>query len=156
MDVNFSQVVIESPDFIIQIYFENSSINLTEDIVELLNEAKYKGKPIGGTYSAIEHKPKVPPNAQPHYHFYDRNNHLYAINKDGTAHDASHGCKLNNTISKFLNTVGYTVPANNLIESLNPSIHMREAIFYRQFFESPDDIEVVNTEYLEHIEILNG
>ncbi len=156
MDVTFKQIVIECSEFVIHIYFEVNSDNRSEDIVELLNEARYKGKPIGGTYYAIEHKPKVPPNAPPHYHFYDRNNHLFAINKDGSAHDASHGYKINNTIANFLKNVGYILPPDNIIESINPPDHMREVCFNLQFADYPDNIEIANIIYIEPAVVLNG
>lgn len=156
MNVIYKQIVIESPDFVIHVYFEDRTSNRSGNVVELLNEAIYKGKPIGGSYSALEHKPKVPPNAQPHYHFYDRNRQLFAINKDGTAHDDSHGCKINNKIASFMKSVGYVVPSNNIIESTDLTNSRSGVFFTIQFIQNPDDIETERYQYIEPVEVLNG
>lgn len=50
-----------------------------------------------------------------HIHVFAKNNQLYAINIDGTAHDGS-SAKLGNKEVKFLKSIGFTPPANGILE----------------------------------------
>jgi hypothetical protein len=56
---------------------------------------------------------------QEHLHIYCRNNQIFALNKDGTAHDKSHGVTIPNKVAKALKTIfpNFNIPDNNLIES---------------------------------------
>ena len=62
-------------------------------------------------------------SGQYHLHVYNRNNQLFAINKDGTAHDQSHGCRIPNKVAKVLRIrfPDYRIPSNNFIESADMS-----------------------------------
>lgn len=50
-----------------------------------------------------------------HIHVYSNDNQLYAINFDGTPHDGSKA-KLGGKEIKFLKSIGFTPPANGLLE----------------------------------------
>ena len=50
-----------------------------------------------------------------HIHVFSKNNQLYAINIDGTSHDGSTAI-LGNKEIKFLRSIGFTVPANGILE----------------------------------------
>jgi hypothetical protein len=55
---------------------------------------------------------------QDHLHFYHNGSQLYAINRDGTAHDKSHGYKISNRHAEIVsNKFGFSLPKNNIIES---------------------------------------
>jgi len=90
---------------------------------KVLEEARHRGTPLTGTYSADEHPPHVFPN-QHHLHIYSRGNQLFAINRDGTAHDASHGCRIPNKVAKALKQKypNYNLPKDNMIESSEMSL----------------------------------
>lgn len=84
----------------------------------MLTEAQRKGLPIGGQYSAQLHKAHTPGGKQ-HLHVYAKNNQLFALNMDGSAHDASHGTKIPNKVAKGIQNKfpEFTLPPNNVIES---------------------------------------
>jgi len=52
-----------------------------------------------------------------HIHVFAKNNQLYAINIDGTKHDGS-AAKLGSKEVKFLKSIGFTPPANGILEWL--------------------------------------
>lgn len=56
---------------------------------------------------------------QPHIHVYNGPNEIFALNKDGTAHDRSHGVEIPNKVYKALQTrlPYWNLPPNRLIES---------------------------------------
>lgn len=84
----------------------------------LLQEAKHRGVPLDGPYSVIKHSPHTPKNDY-HLHVFVKNNQIFAINKDGTAHDRSHGCQIPGVAADALRKMfpGFKFPENNLIES---------------------------------------
>ncbi|SEI56338.1 hypothetical protein SAMN05518849_10188 [Sphingobium sp. AP50] len=57
---------------------------------------------------------------QDHLHFYQNGAKLYAINRDGSAHDASHGKKMARWAQDGVkdNYPGFTLPKSKLIETL--------------------------------------
>ena len=108
-------------------FFKSADYNVTifveavqADSVEVydLEEAKHVGKPIGGTYSALKHPPHGG-QGQYHLHLYCKNNKLFAINLDGTAHDQSHGIQIPEKVAKGIREhfPKFELPDNNLIES---------------------------------------
>jgi len=50
-----------------------------------------------------------------HIHVFSKNNQIYAINIDGTPHDGSKA-RLGSKEVKFLKSIGFTPPANGLLE----------------------------------------
>jgi len=90
-----------------------------------LEEARHRGVPIGGVYSADLHKARIP-SGQDHLHIYARQNHLFAINKDGTAHDRSHGAHIPNRVADAIkqNFPDFVLPKDNLIESAPSDVQL--------------------------------
>lgn len=88
--------------------------------VYVFDEAQHKGHPLGGKYSAQLHPPHGG-QGQQHIHVYARNNQLFALNIDGTAHDKSHGVQIPNKVAAAIRQhfPSFTIPANNLIEYAN-------------------------------------
>jgi hypothetical protein len=85
---------------------------------EVLTEAKHRGLPLGGEYSAQLHKAHSPVG-QDHIHVYAKNNQLFALNSDGSAHDASHGTHIPKRVAKAIEGKfpQIMLPANLYIES---------------------------------------
>jgi hypothetical protein len=104
---------LEAGQFAIFIYEDTD-----EDSLLLLNEAKHRGIPLGGPYSVEKHSPHTPKNDY-HLHLYHKNNQILAINRDGTAHDRSHGCIIPMVAADALRKMflEYSIPETNLIES---------------------------------------
>lgn len=83
-----------------------------------LLEGKSKSFDLGGAYSAQLHQAHTPVG-QKHVHVYARNNQLFALNQDGSAHDQSHGSQIPNKVAQAITQKfpGFTLPPNNFIES---------------------------------------
>lgn len=99
---------------------EEYSVHVLYDAKEsnVLTEAKHKGLPLGGQYSAQLHNAHS--NAgQQHLHVYAKNNQLFSLNKDGTAHDKSHQTQIPNKVAKAIANKfpDFTLPNDNFIES---------------------------------------
>ncbi len=56
------------------------------------------------------------PGNQKHMHIYVKNNQIFAINADGSAHDGYHNVKIPDEIVPFIKSKGIVVPPNNIIE----------------------------------------
>jgi len=103
-----------------------------DETVQLLTEAQYRGKPLGGPYSALEHKP---PYGKNHIHVYLRNNEIFALNSDGTAHDGYHGIPIPKRVANAIPTFfpSYQLPPKNLIENFDIPIAPKEIdTFFRR------------------------
>jgi hypothetical protein len=89
-----------------------------------IHEAKQKGVSLGGQYSAIRHT--VPEPGKEHIHVYARGNDIFALNKDGTAHDKSHGVTIPNRVADAIRThfPNFSLPPNNFIESAPSAIEL--------------------------------
>lgn len=108
---NYEWLTFSVEDYLIHVLFESSTDSL-------ITEAKHKGMPLGGQYSAQLHGVHSPVGQQ-HIHVYAKNNQLFSLNKDGSAHDASHQTQIPNKVAKAIqnNFPGFTLPPNNIIES---------------------------------------
>lgn len=104
--------------YIIHITFENEAQKKNG----LILEGKEKYTQIPGT--TFYYRKDVPfgehrKGNQIHYHFFTKDGkELFAINQDGTAHDGCHGIIIPQEIVDFLRQKGFTIPKNNLIESV--------------------------------------
>ena len=89
----------------------------------MVTEAKRKGLPIVGTYSAQLHNAHTE-GGQKHIHVYDQNNQIFALNRDGSAHDASHKTRIPNKVAQGIKDKfpGFTFPPNNIIEIAPASV----------------------------------
>ncbi len=90
------------------------------DMDELLTEARHRGKPLTGPYSAIRHKAHTPVG-QDHLHVYKKQNEIFAINQDSSGHDASHRVGIPNAAAKAIRQQypNWILPANNFIENID-------------------------------------
>lgn len=98
-------------------YFETNDAVATAIVRHYLVEGG-KTFDLGRGYTAAFHRAHVP-GAKDHLHFRLRGRDLYSINRDGTAHDASHGQKLHNQVVDGMRALfpDFTLPPNNIIES---------------------------------------
>jgi hypothetical protein len=104
--------ILEVNNHIIHIYTDNLATS------KQLNEAKSKGKTLlTGTYSATKHAAHTPKD-QTHLHVYAKNNQIFALNKDGSAHDASHKVRIPNEVADAIRIVfpKWKIPKDNFIE----------------------------------------
>lgn len=112
--------------------YEWCTIQVGEEIVYILfkteesmtlNEAKNRGLPVGGQYSIQFHGSHSPVGMN-HLHAYERNNQLFALNIDGTAHDRSHGVRIPNKLAKAITHYfpNFKIPQDNMIESAPISV----------------------------------
>lgn len=86
----------------------------------LLLEAQRRGVPLGGPYSAQYHTARVQPG-QNHVHVYHKNNQLFALNADGSAHDNSHGVRIPGRVAQAIQRMfpDIQVPKDRLIEAIS-------------------------------------
>ena len=72
---------------------------------------------MGKGRAVLFHRAHIP-QTQDHLHFLQKGNKLYALNRDGTAHDASHGKQMHgwamDAVKQF---PGFQLPPRGLIES---------------------------------------
>lgn len=103
-------VKLEGITFIIHFYDDKEQ--------QLLLEARVKGAPLDGTYSAIKHKPHNP-TGEYHLHVYDRGNEIFSINKSGSAHDGYHGVTIPKRAYDALKSKypDWNWPSNRILES---------------------------------------
>ena len=82
-----------------------------------LDESK---KPIslGKHYTGRIDKAHDPKTGQEHIHVYVKGKELFAMNRDGTAHDRSHKYQIPNVVAKEIKKQfpHFTLPADNFIE----------------------------------------
>lgn len=83
----------------------------------VLEEAKHHGISLGGKYSAQLHKAHSMVGKE-HIHVYEKNNQLFAMNIDGTAHDNSHKTRIPNRVANAITQhfPQFILPKDNLIE----------------------------------------
>ena len=83
-----------------------------------LLEGKSKSFELGGAYSAQLHQAHTSVG-QTHIHVYAKNNQLFAMNQDGSAHDRSHGSQIPNKVAQAITQKfpGFTLPPDNFIEA---------------------------------------
>lgn len=99
-------------------HFETEDILARFILACMLNEQR-KHVDLGKGREIFFHKAHVPPG-QDHLHFSQSGAKLYAVNRDGTAHDASHGKQMARwSIEGMRDTYpDFTVPTGGLIEAL--------------------------------------
>lgn len=92
--------------------------------VDLINEARSKGKPIDGQHSAQLHGPYTAAG-QSHLYVYARNNQLFALNIDGSAHDDSHRALIPNKVADAIRKhfPSFNVPRDNYVENADAEIN---------------------------------
>ena len=108
----------ESDGYVVHIWLDSKEL-------QGINEAKHKGNPLGGSYSAQLHQAHSSVG-QKHLHVYSKNNQLFSLNKDGSAHDQSHGARIPNKVASAIKTQfsAFTLPKNNIIESAPEAVQV--------------------------------
>jgi len=96
---------------------ENTQIRLTFASDEYLEICEGIRRQFG-QYSLMVHQPHTTPG-QHHIHVLLKNKKLFAINRDGSAHDQSHGYTLPREAREFLRKEfpGWTIP--DILESIS-------------------------------------
>lgn len=109
---NIEIMIYEHESFIMYFYYKDS---LSKKIID---EARHRGEPLTKTYSTIKHPPHTL-KGKSHLHVYCKNNQLFAINIDGSAHDQSHGVIIPKKVAKVIRQKfpDFKLPADNYIES---------------------------------------
>jgi len=105
-------IVLRTKQFRIFIHIHRS------DRRELLLEGNRRVS-LGGRYTARKDAPHLPPpRGDYHLHVYDGPTPLLAINRNGTAHDASHGIRIPNEVRRGIERLfpDWTLPADGIIE----------------------------------------
>lgn len=100
-------------------YHFDASDRVAEVVVRLLlNEAKPYVN-LGKGRAILHHKAHIP-DTQDHLHFRVKGTNIAAINKDGSAHDKSHGVKLQKwaTNGAKMHYPDFHIPDDRLIESI--------------------------------------
>jgi hypothetical protein len=89
------------------------------DAVLALDEAQHRGIPLGGPYSAKYHKAHTRPG-EDHIQVYMKNNKVFALNINGTAHDRSHGVRIPNRVARAIKQrfPNVKLPKDNIIENI--------------------------------------
>jgi len=92
-----------------------------KELAARLDEAKQKGKSLGGKYSAHVHS-KHWDGGQKHLHVYAKQKQIFALNQDGTAHDASHNVEIPKVAADGIRKLfpDFVLPSNNVIEWASP------------------------------------
>lgn len=102
----------------------------SEEGVQVLNEAKLKGRSLVGNYSYDIHKPHNP-TGEYHMHLYDKSKEILAINKvSGTAHDGFHGARIPNKAFNALKQKysDWKWPNNQILESVDSTYFITNSI----------------------------
>lgn len=122
----YSWITFDVDEYVINILIEESA--------EILLEKYSKGSPLIGVYSFKQHSPHAS-KGQYHLHVYAKNNEIFALNIDGTAHDKSHGVVIPQKVADAIRVKfpKYKIPNNNLIESADKKV---EALYLTYIVES--------------------
>ena len=79
----------------------------------------------GTKNSYTEHPANTSTLTQKHAHVYAKpkggGKQLYAVNLDGTGHDGSSGTLLSDKHAAYFRSLGYTLPENNILETVSLS-----------------------------------
>lgn len=121
---NYEWYSFDVDEYKIHILFDTNKRNL-------LTEAKDKGVPLGGHYSAKLHHAHFS-KGQKHIHVFSRNNQLFSLNIDGSAHDDSHGITIPKRVAKGIEKKfpDFEIPPGCFIETASESVL---EIFRRQW-----------------------
>lgn len=134
------EILLNVDEYTVHLYYEEGD-KITETSIR---EAKLRGSiPLVGLYSADKHAPRASTEVtQYHLHIYKKQNEIFAINKDGTAHDQSHGKEIPKKVANAISSLfpDYKLPPNNIIESYQEELTTMELNFMGRFIR-PLDID---------------
>ena len=98
----------------------SEQLNTQLDKSNLVLEAKVLFSPIHGvknyTYRIDKQLGDGGPGRQRHIHLYKNGEEQFAMNVDATSHDGYHQVRIPDDIVPFLQSKGFQIPANNIIE----------------------------------------
>lgn len=98
----------------------SEQVNAQLDKSNLVLEAKVFFNPIPGvkhyTYRIDPQLGDGGPGRQRHIHLYKNGEEQFAMNVDATAHDGYHQVRIPDDVVPFLQSKGFQIPANNIIE----------------------------------------
>jgi hypothetical protein len=88
---------------------------------KLLQESKKQNLGNGYSITFDRNNYSLEDRSKDHLHFFLNGKKLGAINRDGTAHDRSHGVRIPNHVADFIKTSypDFQIPSNNIIESVD-------------------------------------
>lgn len=116
----FKEYLAEQEGSIRTVFYHFETTDRVAEVVIrlLLNEAK-PYVDLGKGRAILHHKAHIP-NTQDHLHFRVKGTNIAAINKDGSAHDKSHGVELQKwaTDGAKKHYPDFHVPKDGLIESI--------------------------------------
>jgi hypothetical protein len=107
----------QSSGFVIY-HYDTDDAEARKLIQEVLTEEK-KSVELGRGKSIVHHKAHIP-DGQDHLHFQVKGSNVYAVNKDGTAHDRSHGKQMQRWTldGAALHYPGFKMPKDGLTEEI--------------------------------------
>lgn len=98
----------------------SEQVNTQLDKSNLILEAKVFFNPISGvkhyTYRIDPQLGDGGPGRQRHIHLYKNGTEQFAMNVDATSHDGYHQVRIPDDVVPFLQSKGFQIPANNIIE----------------------------------------
>lgn len=106
--------ILKISEYVVHLHVDDDD----DDTLQALNEARDYGVKLGGTYSALKHKPHVS-SAEYHLHIQDKGTEIAALNFSGSAHDGWHGVQLPNTVVQGIRNrfPKCKIPPNGFIEA---------------------------------------
>jgi hypothetical protein len=109
----------ENRNEVLVFYHFEEGDNAAEMIVRLILNEEKASVDLGQGRRMLFHKARVP-NTQDHIHFQVKGANIAALNKDGTAHDRSHGIQLQKWALDSMAThyPNFRRPKDGIIESL--------------------------------------
>lgn len=120
--IDWRCVTLEFDEMYLHIYFTKSKEkpDLFTSDYKILEESKLQnwGKGINGRFDRSNYGLNNP--NKDHLHVYKKNNQLFAINRDGSAHDDSHKYQIPNKIANRIRKdyADFNLPDDNFIESI--------------------------------------
>jgi len=108
------RVAIQFGNYILFVHSDDPDMDV------MLTEAQHRGQPLAGPYRVIKHPARVA-RSQNHLHVYKKQNELFALNQDGTAHDRSHGVRIPNDVAAAIRRQypDWIGPQNNVIDCID-------------------------------------
>jgi hypothetical protein len=113
-DSELTYFVLTLEDSVVAFWTENGSEN-----VRRLNEAQYRGTPIGGPYSARVDRPATP-SGMPDLHVFLKGTQLFAMYSDGTRRHGKPGYRIPNRVAHGIRQhfPDFQLPDDGILEAL--------------------------------------
>ena len=110
--------VVVDDDYELHIYVRRGT-----DALRQLEEARTRGKPIGGPYSARLDRAR-PPAERDDVHVYVGQKQLFAMYSDGSRKHGKPGTRIPNRVASWItnNLPGFVLPGDRILEAVNTEI----------------------------------